>query len=338
MSACAYPRRVALSSRLAGVKKVTNDEALGLSDTIAQGMLELPKDIRPASLLARGTQIDQYEVLDYRGAGAMAVVYRGRDRRLGRDVAIKLLKTGEEGSTACGMLCSLLLREARILATLSHPNIIAIHDVGSFRDCVYIAMEYVDGETLAGWAARSNRSWRQRLDALLAAGLGLASAHEARVIHGDFKPENVLVSADLVKVTDFGVARAPLAPVAARDIGCGCGGPDVASCAIEPNAAAGTIAYMAPELLAGGQADTRTDQFSFAVSAWEVLYGSPPFTGDDIVSIYTARLHDDLAAPPAHGGVPEAIATILSRALRSGPSRRYVSMTDLLKRLKSAAD
>lgn len=310
---------------------------LGTADTV-NGAPEKPSGVRYESQIAPGTTIDRYEVHELRGAGAMGVVYRGRDRRLGRDVAIKLLKTSEAGSAECGKLCSLLVREAQALARISHPNVIAIYDVGDFRGCVYVAMEYIDGETLTNWSARPERTWRSRLEALLAAGRGLAAAHEGRIVHRDFKPDNVLVArSGEVKVTDFGVARTPSDLEAPNDIGCGCNAPDLSSCAIDPDAIVGTPQYMAPELLVGTPADTRSDQFAFAASAWEILYQALPFAGASLSEVLLARTRDELRTPPADGGVPPVVAELLGRAMRASPSSRFVSMKELLQRLAATA-
>jgi eukaryotic-like serine/threonine-protein kinase len=272
-----------------------------------------------------------------RGAGAMGVVYRGRDRRLGRDVAIKLLKTGTPGTDHCGKLCALLVREAQTLARISHPNVIGIHDVGDFRGCVYVAMEFIDGETLSTWSAKSGRTWTERLDVLLAAGAGLAAAHGGHIVHRDFKPDNVIVGgAGEVKVTDFGVARAPIDVDPPADIGCGCAASSDASCAIDPGAIVGTPMYMAPEVMSGTPADTRSDQFSFAASAWEVFYGNRPFAGDDILTLYGARFRDEISAPPAVHDVPAKIAEVLARALRASPSRRHPSIEKMLEEVRLA--
>jgi eukaryotic-like serine/threonine-protein kinase len=316
---------------------VNRETVPGLDDTVAAALAK-DEDVRDESRLAPGTVVDRYEIVEVRGAGAMGVVYRGRDRRLGRDVAIKLLKSGTPGSDHCGRLCALLVREAQTLARISHPNVIGIHDVGDFAGCVYVAMEYIDGDTLTTWSARSGRTCQERLDVLLAAGAGLAAAHGGHIIHRDFKPDNVLVgAAGDVKVTDFGVARAPIDVEAPADIGCGCAASSDASCAIDPNAIVGTPMYMAPEVMAGTPADTRSDQFSFAASAWEVLYGARPFTGEDIIQLFTLRSNDAISAPPSTPAaqlVPSRLAAVLGRALRASPSRRYPSMNGLLKELR----
>lgn len=304
------------------------------ADTVGQGAVA-GVDVRAASRLDPGTVVDRYEITEYRGAGAMGVVYRARDRRLGREVALKLLKSGAPGTTQCGVFCALLVREAQTLARISHPNVISIHDVGDFKGCVYVAMEFIDGPTLTSWARRPGLTWKDRMAALRAAGAGLAAAHGSRIVHRDFKPDNVLMGGPgEVKVADFGVARSlsDLEPPA--DVGCGCGAPEVGACAIDPTAIVGTPRYMSPELFAGVVADSRSDQFAFAASAWEVLYGAPAFGGETIAELLAARASETLQSPPATDAPPE-IADVLSRALRASPARRYASLADLLQRLEA---
>jgi serine/threonine protein kinase len=155
--------------------------------------------------LERGATVGRYVVLDQIGAGGMGVVYKAYDPELDRTVALKLLQ-GEGGASA---FRERLAREAQALARLSHPNVIAVHDVGSFAGVVFLAMEYVDGETLRQWlSAKPPPSRRAILDAFIDAGEGLAAAHRAGLVPRDFKPDNVMVGRDgRVRVLDFGLAR-----------------------------------------------------------------------------------------------------------------------------------
>src|SRR5678816_1293634 len=131
------------------------DDLSATDDTVLPaGPLESPAiaHVRPESRLAPGDSVQHYQVVEYIGSGGMGVVYRARDRKLGRDVALKLLRGPAPGTDACGVMCSLLMREAQILARLAHTNLVAVHDVGEFRGCVYVAMEFIDGITLRSWA------------------------------------------------------------------------------------------------------------------------------------------------------------------------------------------
>lgn len=247
---------------------------------------------RANPMLAAGARVDRFEIVEVVGRGAMGVVYRARDARLG-DVAIKLCATEAEGST-CDLLCGLLVREGQTLARLDHPNLVAVHEIGQHGGCVFVAMELVPGSTLGVWVA--GRPWRDRLDALIQAGRGLAAAHAAGIVHRDFKPDNVLVADDgRVKVTDFGLARhLHDAGESARLCGCGSSGAARATA----DAVVGTPRYMAPEQHLGAAGDERSDQYSFAMTAKEIL-------GDD--------------APVA-----------LDRALAVDPRARYRSLDELL--------
>jgi serine/threonine protein kinase/tetratricopeptide (TPR) repeat protein len=161
-------------------------------------------DHNPGPLLERGASIGRYMVLGQVGRGAMGEVYAAYDPELDRKVAVKLLRA--EAGTAQAR--ARLLREAQAIARLSHPNVIAVHDVGSFGDRVFVAMEYVDGYTLAYWLQASARSWQEVLRMFVAAARGLQAAHACQLVHRDFKPENVMVGRDgQVRVTDFGLAR-----------------------------------------------------------------------------------------------------------------------------------
>jgi serine/threonine-protein kinase len=165
------------------------------------------EESKPASrTLPRGSAVGRYLVLDLLGEGGMGVVYKAYDPELDRAVALKLVRTADDASNAQR---DRLLREAQALARLSHPNVIAVHDVGTFHRDVFIAMEFVEGQTLRAWLQESPRSQRDIVDAFLAAGEGLEAAHRAGLVHRDFKPDNVMVGKDArVRVLDFGVARA----------------------------------------------------------------------------------------------------------------------------------
>jgi serine/threonine protein kinase len=156
--------------------------------------------------LARGSSLGRYLLLDRLGEGGMGVVYKAYDPELDRPIALKLLHTGEDASSADH---DRLVREAQALARLSHPNVVAVHDVGSFGSAVFIAMEFVEGQTVRAWLKSGTRSHREIVDVFLAAGEGLAAAHRAGLVHRDFKPDNVIVGDDgRVRVLDFGLARA----------------------------------------------------------------------------------------------------------------------------------
>jgi len=223
-----------------------------------------------------GSQIGRYRILDLVGAGGMGVVYSAFDPELDRRVALKLVRTAADEESQRARL----LREARAIARVAHPNVVAVHDAGTIGDRVFIAMEFVDGATLT----KSSRSLPERLELLAQAGQGLLAAHRAGLVHRDFKPDNVLVGRDgRVRVTDFGLARpqaesdpAPSPDELRRS-------PDVPL--TQTGALAGTPAYMAPEQMRGERIDVRADVFSFCVTAWECLHGARPFAGRSAVEL-----------------------------------------------------
>jgi serine/threonine protein kinase len=244
-------------------------------------------------------------------------------------VAIKVLRTGL-GMPARG--AERLGREARALARLSHPNVVAVHDVGEDRGHVFVAMELVRGCTLRDWHRTTARSWEEILDVFLQAGRGLAAAHAAGILHRDFKPENVLVGDDgRVRVGDFGLARR----VEAQDAeGQPMGGAGVAPSErslTATGAAVGTPAYMAPEQRRGEETGPACDQFAFAVSLYESLWGTRPYGDADVGRLRPELTHP--TRPPAASMVPAWIFPVLETALDLDPRRRHPSMQALLQGL-----
>jgi tetratricopeptide (TPR) repeat protein len=289
-----------------------------------------------AEALDRGATVGRYVVLDHIGAGGMGVVYAAYDPELDRRVAVKLLRPDRFSSEA-GRLR--LLREAQALARLTHPNVVAVHDAGTFGDRVFVAMELVEGEALRQWLKAGPRSWREVLDRLLPAGRGLAAAHAAGLVHRDFKPENVLLGKDgRVRVVDFGLAKAladaaeeppPAETEAAED-----SGGALLTPLTEWGVVLGTPAYMAPEQLRGIAADARSDQFSFCVSLYEALYGERPFPGTNPREIAEAVTRGVVREAPAGTKVPGWLRAVVLRGLKVNPEERYPTMDDLLRDLE----
>ena len=295
----------------------------------------------PASApLGRGTALDRYVVLDPLGEGGMGMVYAAYDSVLDRKVALKLLPPGDPetgGEMTSGR--ARLLREAQAMARLSHPNVVAIYDVHQHGAQVFMAMELVEGRTLLQWQQQEPRGWRDILSAFLSAGRGLAAAHDAGLVHRDFKPTNVLVGKDeRVRVTDFGLARPHNAPAEilptpaapSRDTG-----PVKSHSLLEldltqQGAVLGTPAYMAPEQVRGAVADARSDQFSFAVSLWEALHGERPFEGKTPAERRQNVLDGRVRSPPSSSKVPPWVTRALLRALHREPGERYPSLNALL--------
>jgi tetratricopeptide (TPR) repeat protein len=298
-------------------------------------------------VLGRGEVVGRYMVLDRVGEGGMGVVYAAYDPELDRKLALKLLHhaSGERAAQRRHRL----MREAQAMARLSHRNVIAVHDVGTIDEHVFVAMEFIEGGSMRGWLAERREAgtldWRATLAIAIDAGRGLAAAHAAGLVHRDFKPDNVMISREgRVVVTDFGLARAAgngeesgrvdpsgsdVQGLPATSINRG----RLSATVTAVGAIMGTPAYMAPEQHLGHGADERSDQFSFAVATWEALYGTRPFAGDDIASLAYHVTSGNLREPPARSPVPTWVARALARALALESERRYPTMDALLHEL-----
>lgn len=312
---------------LSALARAAADESRPAADSVSP---TLPLEASAIETeLQLGARFGRYIVLDSLGAGGMGVVYSANDPELNRKVALKVL--GIDGARAVDRLAvrDLLLREAQAMAQLAHPNVVTVFDVGSVEDRVFIAMELVEGMTLAKWLIAERRERREIIATFLAAGHGLAAAHAAGLIHRDFKPDNVLIGNDgRVRVTDFGLARrAPREQAGAAQLTVGC-----ERDATTHTGLAGTLAYMAPEQYSRRSVDPRADQFSFAVSLYEALYGERPFDPLRLSAAERAADHRVLSAS-RRGSVPAALRQILLRALSPDPDDRYPSMDALLAAL-----
>lgn len=294
------------------------------SGTDAASTAPLPGTDVAEGLLPSGSRLGRYVVLSLVGMGGLGVVYEAYDPELDRRIAVKLLRrvADEESAAVAGR--ELLQREARALARVSHRNVVAVHDVGVFEGRVFIAMEFVAGATLRAWLAAEPRGWRRVLEAFREAGQGLAAAHDAGLVHRDFKPDNVLVRTDgHVCVTDFGLARATrLGQVASTQ--------DLVRTQTLTGGVTGTPGYMAPEVWAGGVADARSDQFAFAVSLFEGLCGARPHDGTTLPELREAILAGKTKDLPPPTGVPPWLARAVARGLSTDPSARFGSMRDML--------
>ncbi|HEY2746918.1 MAG TPA: serine/threonine-protein kinase [Polyangia bacterium] len=285
---------------------------------------------------AREWMLGRYEVLHRLGEGGMGVVYAARDPDLGRRVALKLLRRAASADRVAKEGEARLLREAQAMARLNHPNVIIVHDVGTYDDGVFIAMELVEGETLGQWMSRE-RPWHEVVDMLLRAGRGLEAAHAAGLVHRDFKPENVLVGRDgRVRVTDFGLARMVTArkdeasQVRERALD-----RTVELTLTDTGALVGTPAYMAPEQLGGAASDVRTDVFSFCVVMFEALFRRRPFAGTSLHELRDAIARNEVAVV-ADRHVPRRLRAVLQRGLRATPGERHPTMTALLAAIEAA--
>lgn len=270
-----------------------------------------------STLLLRGAAVGRYVVLRALGSGGMGNVYAAYDPELRREVALKVLRGGLRTS---GDASRRLLREARAIARLTHPNVVTVYDAGTDRGVLFIAMELVAGRTVSHWL-RKPRSRPDILRVFRAAGRGLAAAHAAGLVHRDFKPGNVMLGDDgRVRVLDFGlVSDRP------RDTTEG----DTARSPKETGVV-GTPAYMAPEQRDGARADARADQFSFCTSLYEALLGEPP-------TVAPVARQPEIAGSPqesrAPGALPAWLRRVLARGLAEDPASRFASMDDLLEAL-----
>jgi len=295
-----------------------------------QALAELARSAWPEPP-APGEPPGRYEVLEPIGAGGMGVVYAARDHQLRRTVALKMLQPGGAGDASEARMRERLLREARAMARLSHPNVLAVYEVGELDGQVFLAMELVEGRTLTAWLGEERRSWREVLDVFLEAARGLAAAHAAGLIHRDFKPDNVLVGADgRVRVTDFGLASA-LAPAPGDRAE---GGDSQPVRSVTVTALAGSPAYMAPEQLRGERVDARADVFSYCVALYEALYGERPFRGESLAELEGAIRRGDLNSTRRRK-VPAWLRRTLVRGLRHDSAERFQSIEAIVAALES---
>jgi tetratricopeptide (TPR) repeat protein len=277
--------------------------------------------------LARGASVGRYVIRAPVGAGSMGTVYAAYDPELDREVALKLLRADALAAHPAAELGARLRREAHALARLSHPNVITVYDAGTIDGEVFVAMEFVDGGTLAGWLHAEPRKVPEIVDVFQQAGEGLAAAHEAGIVHRDFKPENVLIGRDgRVRVTDFGLARTPSAsPRRHADA------PSVESVTTRTGVLVGTPAYMAPEQWEGLPSDARSDVFAFCVALFEAIAGERPFAGMNLESLMQA-VRDERVSPSVRR-LPRWLRRIVLRGLYTNPAARWPAMRPLLDAL-----
>jgi len=272
--------------------------------------------------------IERFTILKKLGEGGMGSVYAAYDSALDRRVAVKLVRADRRRSGGVVSPREQLLREAQAMARLSHPNVVAIHEVGEIGEDVFVVLELVDGMNLQEWLKESRPAWRQIIDAYVQAGRGLAAAHEAGLVHRDFKPSNVLIRRDgRIQVADFGVVSmgggsSSDGPSGDADV------PQAPSQITFVGRRVGTLAYMAPEQYAGAVVDGRADQYSFCVALWESLYGTRPFAGDG--AKLAAAMSDGVVVSPPASAVPRWVEGALRRGLSPRAADRFPSMDELI--------
>jgi eukaryotic-like serine/threonine-protein kinase len=298
----------------------------------------------PLEALPRGATIGRYFILRKLGEGGMGAVYAAYDPELDRKIALKVLSP-ERRASRIAVSQARLLREAQAMARISHPNVVAVHDVGAHGDEVFVAMELVEGGTLTDWVEAKPRKLDEILRTFVEAGKGLAAAHRAGLVHRDFKPENVLVGADgRVRVTDFGLARVDELPASSPE----------ASSRSSPSltqdgAIVGTPLFMSPEQAQGRVSDARSDQYGFCSSLHWAIYGQAP--PSPFLSLDTDATSTTTTAPTSPPGrprgainapalalprepkLPSSVRRALLRGLSWDAAGRFPSMDELLSEL-----
>ena len=300
----------------------------------ALGFDSISTPLHPASTSEQwsGRRIGRYFVIDVLGEGGMGVVLRAYDPRLQREVALKTLRVaGNTGATRQ------LVREARAMAQVNHPNVLPIYDVVDDEDGGFLSMELVEGQALSQWLAEERHSWREIIRVFVEAGRGLAAAHQHGLVHRDFKPGNVLIGSDgRIRVTDFGLVRFAMSGESSptmRSVEVPIPGAELAP----TGTVAGTPPYMSPEQHAGSNVDSRSDQYCFCVALWEALYRKRPFVEDTFDELVRAKQAGP-PTPPKTRGVPRSVVAVMERGLSPDPENRLESMDRLLYILERARD
>jgi len=338
-------RLLALRPTLADVRS-TLKGAASESTVPERPAAEVAEVVDPIAIGPR-TRVGRFSLLRELGRGAMGIVYLGWDEALDRQVAVKLLRPSPGHFHASERM----VREARGLARVTHPNVVDVYELGSHEGQMFVAMQYVRGRTLRAWQREAPRSVIETLVRLCEAGRGLAAVHAAGLVHRDFKPDNVLVGDDeRARVVDFGLVRAVspafemidrLAPgqegvEVAGGRGRGRGVDPLEAKLTRTGAILGTPAYMGLEQLAGDQVDARSDQFAFCVVAWEALHGQRPFVGRSLEDLAAKLAAGHVEAPQAGSAVPRRVDEVLARGLQVMPDSRWPSMDALLDALERA--
>jgi serine/threonine-protein kinase len=281
-------------------------------------------------VLEVSSRLGPYEILAPLGAGGMGEVYRARDTRLGREVAVKVLP---EAVASNFERQARFEREAKAVAALSHPNILAIHDYGTQGPITYAVMELLEGETLRSRLAKGPFSWREAVELGAAIAEGLAAAHAKGIIHRDLKPENLFLTADgRVKILDFGLARVTALPNTQEETG------SYVSAGTDPGIVMGTVGYMSPEQVRGQPAEAPSDIFAFGCVLFEMLTGRRAFQRETAAETMTAILHDDPPDPAVSlSQIPAELARLIRQCLAKSPSQRLQSARDLALALRATA-
>ena len=295
-----------------------------------------PAEPAPSIPVPATARIGRYAVLRKLGEGGMGVVLVGYDESLDRKAAVKVLHRGVAAE-------QWLLREAQALAKLSHPNVVPVFEVGHHEGRVFLAMEYVEGATLREHIAGGERPIDDVLRLFVQAGRGLAAAHEAGLVHRDFKPDNVLVGRDgRARVVDFGIASLAdrdgavrPAPAELVDRPLGTSPSALISPLTQEGSLMGTPAFMSPEQLRSEQASPASDQFSFCVALYHAAHGQAPFEGETLIELAQNVCSGKLRPPPPRTAAPPWLRDVLRRGLSVAPADRYPTLAALLDEIES---
>jgi len=278
--------------------------------------------------LSPGTQLGPYVIVSPLGAGGMGEVWRARDTRLDREVAVKVLPDHLAKNPEA---LERFEREARAVAALSHPNILAIHDFGSANGVVYAVMELLEGENLRSRMLRSALPWRKALEAVVAVADGLTAAHAKGMVHRDLKPENIFLTSDgRTKILDFGLARWSHPAAAGTQVSA------PTESMTEPGTVLGTVGYMSPEQVRGAALDARSDIFSLGCVLYELIAGRRAFSRPSAVETMSAILNED---PPemkdSSRQIPAGLGQVIAHCLEKTPQQRFHSAHDLAFALRA---
>ncbi len=261
---------------------------------------------------------DRYEVSDKIGTGGMATVYKAHDKVLDRDVAVKILRDNYDDNSE---IVSNFIKEARSSASLVHPNVVSVYDVGEYDGINYMVMELVDGKTLKSYITENQRlPWQEACDYAIQIGQGIQAAHESGIIHRDIKPQNIIMApGGVLKVTDFGIAKAMESDKS-----------------MAGGTATGSVHYISPEQARGGFTDFRSDIYSLGIVLYEMLAGRVPFDGDSPVSVALMHIEEEaINVKCVNMDIPADLAYITMKAMNRDPGKRYQHMQELLDDLRA---
>src|SRR5215831_19286869 len=281
----------------------------------------------PVERLMAGVRLSTYEIVAHIGSGGMGDVYRARDTKLNRPVAIKFLSADLADASARRRF----QREAQMASSLNHPHILTVHDTGEFEGQQYLVTEFVDGFTLREWARHERPSSRRIVDLAIGIADALASAHQAGILHRDIKPENILVSkSNHAKVVDFGLAKV-IDPEDPRNAKTRWISKEMTRAGI----IVGTVAYMSPEQAAGRPVDARSDVFAFGAVLYELLAGRRPFEGDsDMILLHAIQYSPLRPLAEMRPDIPGELRNLVEKALEKDTADRYQSMREMVVDLK----